>query len=180
MSIEQGFAGSSGFLLARLGAEARRLWARMLAEHDLTPHQFGVLMALDGLGESYQQRPRRRFVGARTQEFRFARYVEDWRAKIERVGESNYPQATPAQWSRTLDLNLRAAMLATQLVLEPMRQAGGGVVEGGQHIKAAKDTPMANVMLTLLHGLGLEHLESFGDSTGEFSFAAQETTVAPV
>ena len=43
--------------------------------------------------ENYQQRPRRRFIGARTQEFRFARYIEDWRAKIERVGELNYPQA---------------------------------------------------------------------------------------
>jgi protein TonB len=42
--------------------------------------------------ENYQQRPRRRFIGARTQEFRFARYVEDWRIKIERVGEVNYPQ----------------------------------------------------------------------------------------
>ena len=57
---------------------------------------------------------------------------------------------------------------------------GGGVVEGGQHIKAAKDTPMANVMLTLLHRLGLEKLESFGDSTGEFSFTAPETTAAQV
>lgn len=47
--------------------------------------------------ESYQQRPRRRFIGARTQEFRFARYVEDWRAKIERVGETNYPQAARDQ-----------------------------------------------------------------------------------
>jgi protein TonB len=43
--------------------------------------------------ESYQQRPRRRFIGARTQEFRFARYIEDWRTKIERIGELNYPQA---------------------------------------------------------------------------------------
>ena len=43
--------------------------------------------------ESYQQRPRRRFIGARTQEFRFARYIEDWRTKVERVGEMNYPQA---------------------------------------------------------------------------------------
>jgi protein TonB len=42
---------------------------------------------------AYQQRPRRRFVGARTQEFRFARYIEDWRLKIERIGELNYPQA---------------------------------------------------------------------------------------
>ena len=40
-----------------------------------------------------QERRRRRFVGARTQEFRFARYVEDWRLKIERIGELNYPQA---------------------------------------------------------------------------------------
>jgi periplasmic protein TonB len=47
--------------------------------------------------EAYQQRPRRRFVGARTQEFRFARYVEDWRHKIERVGELNYPQAARDQ-----------------------------------------------------------------------------------
>lgn len=47
--------------------------------------------------DAYQQRPRRRFIGARTQEFRFARYVEDWRMKIERVGELNYPQAARDQ-----------------------------------------------------------------------------------
>jgi hypothetical protein len=55
---------------------------------------------------------------------------------------------------------------------------GGGVVEPGVHVKAPKDTPMANVMLTLLHRLGLEDLQSFGDSSGEFSFSAPETTVA--
>ncbi len=47
--------------------------------------------------DSYQKRPRRRFVGARTQEFRFARYIEDWRIKIERIGELNYPQAARDQ-----------------------------------------------------------------------------------
>lgn len=47
--------------------------------------------------DSYQKRPRRRFIGARTQEFRFARYIEDWRLKIERVGELNYPQAARDQ-----------------------------------------------------------------------------------
>ena len=55
---------------------------------------------------------------------------------------------------------------------------GGGVVEGGVHIKAPKDTPMANVMLTLLQRLGLEDLKSFGDSSGEFSFSAPDSTVA--
>lgn len=43
--------------------------------------------------DAYQKRPRRTFVGARAQEFRFARYIEDWRHKIERVGELNYPAA---------------------------------------------------------------------------------------
>ena len=46
---------------------------------------------------AYQERPRRKFIGARTQEYRFARYVEDWRQKIERIGELNYPQAAREQ-----------------------------------------------------------------------------------
>ncbi len=43
--------------------------------------------------EAYQKRPRRTFIGARAKEFRFARYIEDWRTKIERIGELNYPAA---------------------------------------------------------------------------------------
>jgi periplasmic protein TonB len=43
--------------------------------------------------EEYNQRPRRKFIGARTQEYRFAQYVEDWRQKIERIGNLNYPDA---------------------------------------------------------------------------------------
>jgi hypothetical protein len=48
---------------------------------------------------------------------------------------------------------------------------GNGIVEGGLHVKAQEGTPMANVMLTLMHKLGLDDQPSFGDSTGEFSFA---------
>lgn len=47
---------SSGYLLARLGAESRRRWARMLADHGLTPHHFGILMTLDHLGVAHQRR----------------------------------------------------------------------------------------------------------------------------
>jgi hypothetical protein len=47
-----------------------------------------------------------------------------------------------------------------------------GVLRGNLHLKAADGTPMANVMLTLLHALGLEELKSFGDSTGEFSLTS--------
>ncbi len=54
---------------------------------------------------------------------------------------------------------------------------GGGMLKGGLHLKGADGTPMANVLLTLAHGLGLE-MASFGDSTGEFNLnAVAETTV---
>ena len=40
------FPASTGYLLARAGAEARRLFSRLLAEHGITPHHFGALMTL--------------------------------------------------------------------------------------------------------------------------------------
>ncbi|TAG72102.1 MAG: TonB family protein [Burkholderiales bacterium] len=43
--------------------------------------------------DQYQQRPKKRHIGARAAEYRFARYVEDWRQKVERVGNENYPAA---------------------------------------------------------------------------------------
>lgn len=42
--------------------------------------------------EAYQKRPKRKFIGARTKEYRFARYLEDWRLKVERIGNLNYPE----------------------------------------------------------------------------------------
>jgi hypothetical protein len=47
----------------------------------------------------------------------------------------------------------------------------GGRLEGNLHLKAPDGTPMANVMLTLMHKLGLDDLKSFGDSTGDFSLS---------
>lgn len=39
-----------------------------------------------------------------------------------------FPASDPAQWQLTLDVNLRAVMLATQLVLTPMAAGGGGAI----------------------------------------------------
>ena len=46
---------------------------------------------------TYQKMPRRKFIGARVQEYRFAQYVEDWRIKVERIGNLNYPEAARQQ-----------------------------------------------------------------------------------
>ena len=46
----------------------------------------------------------------------------------------------------------------------------GGAFKGGLHLKARNATPLSNVMLSLLHTLGLDDLQSFGDSEGTFSW----------
>ena len=53
----------------------------------------------------------------------------------------------------------------------PLFLAGhaNGQLKGNQHVITEDRTPMANVMLTLLHKLGRDDLESFGDSTGTLS-----------
>lgn len=42
--------------------------------------------------QAYQERPKRTFIGARASEYRFAHYVDNWRQKIERIGNLNYPE----------------------------------------------------------------------------------------
>jgi hypothetical protein len=46
----------------------------------------------------------------------------------------------------------------------------GGGFKGDQHISAPRDTPLANVLLTMSHRAGVK-LERFGDATGTFSEA---------
>ncbi len=60
----------------------------------------------------------------------------------------------------------------------PLIVLGGanGRLEGNLHLKAPDGTPMANVMLTLLHQLGMDDVQSFGDSTGAFSMTLPFTT----
>jgi protein TonB len=43
--------------------------------------------------DEYQKRPKRKFVGGRTKEYRYALYVEAWRQKVEKIGNLNYPEA---------------------------------------------------------------------------------------
>ena len=55
----------------------------------------------------------------------------------------------------------------------PLIVLGGanGRLPGNVHLKAQPGTPMANVMLTIMHAIGLTDIERFGDSTGTFSLA---------
>jgi len=52
----------------------------------------------------------------------------------------------------------------------PLILMGGanGALEGGLHLRAPKGTPMANVFVSLMQGIGHD-MRGFGDSTGEFA-----------
>ena len=56
----------------------------------------------------------------------------------------------------------------------PLFVVGGanGQLAGNLHLRADPGTPMANVMLDLIHRLGIDDMERFGDSTGAFSLSA--------
>jgi hypothetical protein len=48
----------------------------------------------------------------------------------------------------------------------------GGLIKGNRHVEVEKDTPMTNMMLSLMDTLGV-HVDKIGDSTGRLSvFAA--------
>jgi protein TonB len=61
--------------------------------------------------QEYQQRPKRKFINARTQEYKYATYMDAWRAKVERIGNLNYPEQARRQrlaGSLMLDVALNA------------------------------------------------------------------------
>ena len=56
----------------------------------------------------------------------------------------------------------------------PLVLLGGaqGRLGGNQHHRAEAGTPMANVMLSAMHAVGLDDIEQFGDSTGAFDLGS--------
>jgi protein TonB len=56
--------------------------------------------------DEYNKRPRKTFIGARASEVRYALYVEDWRQKIERIGNLNYPETARGKIYGSLTLTV--------------------------------------------------------------------------
>ncbi|HJV25296.1 MAG TPA: TonB family protein [Aromatoleum sp.] len=90
--------------------------ARMEAEID---------RSLDELAK----RPRKKFIGARAQEYRFAQYLEDWRQKIERIGTLNYPEAARGRIYGSLLLYVAIRADGTVEKAEIQRSSGEKVLD---------------------------------------------------
>ena len=67
--------------------------------------------------EAYAKRPKRKWITARTKEYKYAAYMEAWRQKVERVGNLNYPDEA------------RRANLSGNLLLDVALRPDGSVEE---------------------------------------------------
>lgn len=79
--------------------------------------------------EEYAKRPRKKFIGARAREYRFAQYVEDWRLKIERIGTLNYPEAARGKLYGSLLLSVSIRSDGSVASVEVTRSSGHKVLD---------------------------------------------------
>jgi protein TonB len=79
--------------------------------------------------EEYNKRPRKTFIGTRAQEYRFAQYIEDWRAKVERIGTLNYPAAAKGKTYGSLTLTVVLDQKGNVISVEIDKSSGHEVLD---------------------------------------------------
>ena len=72
--------------LDEVGPDSRDLVAQTLAMARIAPDR-------PGQSDDFRQQPRRKFISASTREHLYASYMSSWIAKVERIGNMNYPEA---------------------------------------------------------------------------------------
>jgi periplasmic protein TonB len=111
----------------------KRMSAETMTGEDLIQKSLEIVRLqaqIDKNHEAYQKLPRRKFIGARTQEYRFAQYIEDWRVKIERLGNLNYPeQARSQQLFGKLQLSVSIRANGTLENVEVDRSSGHRILD---------------------------------------------------
>lgn len=106
---------------------APRLSGRDLA--DLSLAAMRLEAQIDRQLEAYQKRPRKKHIGARTVEYRFAQYEEDWRMKVERVGTLNYPPEARGKLYGNLQLTVTIKWDGSVIAMELDRSSGLKVLD---------------------------------------------------
>ena len=79
--------------------------------------------------DEYNKRPRKKFIGARTEEYAAAQYLEDWRLKVERIGNLNYPEAAKGKLYGNLLLYVEIKADGSLERVEVQRSSGHKVLD---------------------------------------------------
>jgi protein TonB len=79
--------------------------------------------------DEYNKRPKKEFVGSRAREYRFAQYVEDWRLKVERIGNLNYPDSARGRLYGSLVLAVSINADGSLETVEVQRSSGHQILD---------------------------------------------------
>ncbi len=87
---------------------------------------------IDQKQKSYAQVPRSKTIGANTQEYKYASYLDGWRLKVERIGNLNYPdeaKRNALSGSLLLDVAIKAdgSLVSTHVI----RSSGHKILDDG-------------------------------------------------
>lgn len=138
--------------VAHLEEESRRMLTQLRSEHQIEQPKLKKQPSVTALSaddlmqrsleiarleaqisrnnDYYQKLPRRKFIGARTQEYRYAQYIEDWRVKVERIGNLNYPdQARREQVYGKLQLSVAIRANGSVESVEVSRSSGHRILD---------------------------------------------------
>lgn len=76
------------------------------------------------------KQPRHKHINARTQEYKYAAYMESWRQKVERIGNLNYPdEARRRNLSGALILDVSLAPDGSIIDIKLLRSSGAEVLD---------------------------------------------------
>ncbi len=79
--------------------------------------------------DEYNKRPRKQFIGARASEYRFAQYADEWRQKVERVGNLNYPAEARGKIYGSLQLAVSIKPDGSVDSIEVLRPSGFSILD---------------------------------------------------
>ena len=79
--------------------------------------------------DAYNRRPRRKFIGARVEEYKFAQYVEDWRQRVEHLGNLNYPEAAKGRYYGNVVLTVVIRADGSLVQVDVDRSSGNKILD---------------------------------------------------
>ena len=120
---------------------APQLSGRDLA--DLSLAALRLQAQIDKQIEEYQKRPRKKFIGARAVEDRFAFYEDAWRVKIERIGTLNFPSEARGRIYGNLRLTVTIRADGSVESVELDRSSGLKVLDSAAFKIVRMATPFA-------------------------------------
>jgi hypothetical protein len=104
---------------------------------------------------------------------RMSYFLDKMKSTME--GEASLLDKSLVMWGSAMgDPNLHNHRRCPLLLLGH----ANGALEGNLHLRAPDGTPMANVFVSLMQAIGHDDFARFGDSTGEFSVRAPQSSVS--